>query len=196
MPIIVSLEVIPNVALGSPSTCAMVAGVRVYQYSTADWRFGMYTSQLAKDIMVTKLVTLSPEVDVFKAIDLLLKHRISGAPVIDARRNFLGMFSEKNCMSVLLESAYEQHPTTHLYAFMDVEVPTINEDADLLDIARIFRDTHCRRLPVIRKSKLVGQISRRDLLKAAHNMMASAPDRESTWLYLSSIAERHEAPIV
>ncbi len=155
----------------------------------------MKTPQLAKDIMVTKLVTLTPDVDVFEAIGLLLKHRISGAPVIDARRNFLGVFSEKNCMSVLLESAYDQHPTTHLYAFMDVECPTITEDADLLTIAQIFRDTHCRRLPVIRKSKLVGQISRRDLLKAAHDMMAAAPDGESAFLYLSSIAERHEAPI-
>lgn len=150
---------------------------------------------LAKDIMVTRLVTLTPDVDVFEAIKLLLKHRISGAPVIDAHRNFLGVFSEQCCMSVLLESVYEQHPTTHLYAFMDVEAPTITEETDLLKIAQVFQQTHCRRLPVIRKSKLVGQISRRDLLKATHDLMAVAPNQESRLLYLSSLIERHEAPI-
>jgi len=156
----------------------------------------MNAPRLAKDFMVTKLVTLQPDIDVFDAIKLLLKHRISGAPVIDAHRNFLGVFSEKNCMSVLLESAYEQHPTTHLYAFMDVEVPTITEETDLLSIAQIFRDSHCRRLPVIRKSKLVGQISRRDILIAAHDMMAMAPERDSGILYLSSITDRQAAPMV
>ncbi len=155
----------------------------------------MNSPRTAADIMVTKLVTLTPDVDVFDAIQLLLKHRISGAPVIDAHWNFLGVFSEKNCMSVLLESVYEQHPTTHLYAFMDVEVPTISEDTDLLTIAHIFQDNNCRRLPVIRKSKLVGQVSRRDLLGAAHDLMAVAPESESAVLYLSSITERHEAPI-
>lgn len=155
----------------------------------------MKVPRLAKDIMVTKLVTLTPDVDVFEAIKLLLKHRISGAPVIDAHRNFLGVFSEKCCMTVLLESVYEQHPTTHLYSFMDVEVPTIGEETDLLSIAQIFQKTHCRRLPVIRKAKLVGQISRRDVLEATHEMMAVAPGQESQLLYLSSLMERNEAPI-
>ena len=50
---------------------------------------------VAQDIMVTNLVTLAPSMDVFDAIDLLLKNRVSGAPVIDDQGEFLGVFSEQ-----------------------------------------------------------------------------------------------------
>ncbi|MCH7989840.1 MAG: CBS domain-containing protein [Planctomycetes bacterium] len=150
---------------------------------------------VAKEIMATKLVTLSPEMDVFDAIGLLLKHRISGAPVIDSDWNLLGIFSEKDSMRVLLEAAYDQIPTTQLFAFMDTDVRTINEETDLLTIAQIFRTTPYRRLPVLRDDKLVGQVSRRDVLQAAHQLQAVAPDRETALLYLSSLIDRNDAPI-
>lgn len=150
---------------------------------------------LAKDIMVTRLVTLSPHMDVFDAIGLLLKHEISGAPVIDEGRRFLGVFSEKCCMRVLVEATYEQLPTTELYAFMDADPRTVSEETDVLTIAQIFMNTEYRRLPVLRGETLVGQISRRDVLRAAHQLNAIAPNREAALLYLSSIFDRHEAPI-
>ena len=62
----------------------------------------MTHSTTAKDFMVTRLVTLSPELDVFDAVRLLLKNRISGAPVVDAKGHYLGIFSEKCCMQILL----------------------------------------------------------------------------------------------
>lgn len=150
---------------------------------------------LAGDIMVTKLVTLSPQMDAFQAIQLLLQYKISGAPVVDSDRTLLGVFSERCSMSVLLEAAYNQMPTTEVFAFMDTDVRTISEETDLLSIAQIFHNTHYRRLPVLRDGKLVGQISRRDVLRAAHNLHAISPDRETALLYLSSLIERHEAPI-
>ena len=55
--------------------------------------------------MVRKLVTLTPESDVFEAIGQLLKNRISGAPVVDPEGNFLGIFSEKTSMQVLISAA-------------------------------------------------------------------------------------------
>lgn len=150
---------------------------------------------LAKDIMVTKLVTLSPSMDVFDAIGLLLKHRISGAPVVDENGKFLGVFSEKSSMTVLVESAYDGMPTSEVFAFMDAAPATITEDTDLLTIAQTFRNTSYRRLPVLRDGKLVGQISRRDVLQAAHQLTGVAPDRQTALLYLSSLMDRNEAPI-
>jgi len=155
----------------------------------------MNTPLLAKDIMVTRLVTLTPHMDVFQAIGLLLKHRISGASVIDEERRFLGTFSEKCCMRVLVEAAYDQLPTTKLYAFMDTTARTVTEETDLLTIAQIFNETTYRRLPVLRGETLVGQISRRDVLKAAHQLNAFSPNRETALLYLSSIFDRESAPI-
>ena len=142
--------------------------------------------KLAKDIMVTKLVTLSPDMDVFQAIGYLLKHHISGAPVVDQGK-FIGVCSERYCMGVLIESAYEQLPTANVFAFMDTDLGrTIPEDLDLLSIARIFVDTHYRRLPVLHDGKLVGQVSRRDVLRAAHKLSAVVHEREAALLYLQS----------
>jgi CBS domain-containing protein len=150
---------------------------------------------LAKDIMVTKLVTLSPHMDVFEAIGLLLRHRISGAPVVDADGKLLGVFTEKSSLSVLVEAAYEQLPTTEVYAFMIPDPVTITEDTDLLSIAQLFLNCGARRLPVLRDEKLVGQVSRRDVLMAANRLIALPPGREKDILYLSSLIERNDAPI-
>lgn len=155
----------------------------------------MQTPQLAKDIMVTKLVTLSPRMDVFDAVNLLLRHRISGAPVVDDDAKFLGVFSERSCMSVLVEAAYEQLPTTEVFSYMDTAAHTITEETDLLTIAQLFLNTHSRRLPVLRGEKLIGQISRRDVMRAAQRLNEVAPDRETALLYLSSLMDRNEAPI-
>ena len=155
----------------------------------------MSTPTLAQDIMVTKLVTLRPQMDVFQAIGLLLKHRISGAPVISDDRRLVGIFSEKCCMRVLVEGAYDQLPSTEVFAFMDTDVLSVTEETDLLTIAQIFRDKPYRRLPVLRDDELVGQISRRDVLHAAHRLTAVAANRDTALLYLSSLVELQEAPI-
>lgn len=146
---------------------------------------------LARDFMADALVTLDPAMDVFEAIGYLLKHRISGAPVIDAAHRFLGSFSEKTSMKVLIDAAYEQVPTTTVQAFMNPDPKRlIDEDMDLLQAIDVFATTHYRRLPVVRRSgsdepRLIGQVSRRDVLRAAHELVGSAAERSATvqaWL--------------
>ena len=66
---------------------------------------GKPNSVLARDIMAKRLVTLHPEVDVFQAIEILVKNKISGAPVVDENMKLLGVFSEKCCMQVLIDAA-------------------------------------------------------------------------------------------
>jgi len=155
----------------------------------------MSSPPIARNIMTTKLVTLSPQMDIFDAIGLLLKHKISGAPVVDDEGNFVGIFSEKDCLSVIVKAVYEQLPTAKLFAFVSTDIHTVEEDTDLLSIAQIFLNNPFRRVPVLRGEKLVGQISRRDVLSAAHKIMAVAPDQDTALLYLSSLVERSEAPI-
>ena len=151
--------------------------------------------QVARDIMVTKLVTLHPNMDAHEAIGLLLKNQISGAPVVDEERNFLGTFSEKECMRVLTDAIYDQVPTNEIQYFLDTNPDTISEDAGILSIIQIFKDTHRRRLPVLRDGKVVGQISRRDILRTAHDLLKMDPEDETTVLYLSALRERGEAPV-
>ncbi len=131
----------------------------------------------ARDIMETELVTLSPDDDAFDAIGELLDSRISGAPVLDQNGAFLGSFSEKTSMSVLLGAAYDQLPTTTVQTFMNVDPGrVIEEGLDWMSVAKIFIETPYRRLAVVRDGKLLGQISRRDVLRSALHMAKRAPE--------------------
>lgn len=131
----------------------------------------------AADFMETRLVTVSPDMDVFEAIGLLLRHRISGACVLDELRAFLGILSERYAMRALIDAAYDQLPTSKVSVFMNRDRGRIiAEDKDLLDIAQMFLTTHYRRLVVVREGNVVGQISRRDLLRAEHHL--SQPVRQ------------------
>ncbi len=151
----------------------------------------------ARDFMTTRLVTLRSEMDVFEAVQRLLKNRISGAPVVDAEGMYLGIFSEKCSMHVLLDAAYEQLPSSKVGAFMDTDAQTIDPDTHLLSIAQVFLLTSYRRLPVIEDGKLVGQVSRRDVLKASLDLLRHPTNKAegSSLLYLSALLERHEAPL-
>ncbi len=149
----------------------------------------------ARDIMTTRLVTLDAEMDVFTGIDILCKYKISGAPVVDKNRNLLGVFSEKSCMKVLIDAAYEGLPTNQIGKFMDDQPTTITPETDLLNIAQIFLNTPRRRLPVIEEGKLVGQVSRRDVIKAAAKIMKLTKDNKKVLLYLSALHEMHDVPV-
>lgn len=150
----------------------------------------------ARDIMTSKLVTLNPEMDVFHGIEVLVKNNISGAPVIDSNRSLLGVFSEKSCMKVLIDAAYEGLPTNHIGKFMDETPTTITPDTQLLTIAQIFLTTPRRRLPVIEDGKLIGQVSRRDVIRAASKIMRLSKDHKKILLYLSALREMEDVPAV
>ena len=137
----------------------------------------------ARDFMAKKLLTLRPETDAIDAISMLLKHRYAGAPVVDENHNFLGVFSEHYMMRLLINSAYEQVPSTRVDAFMSTGPGRlIDENMDLLAVARIFLDTHYRRLPVLRDGKLVGQVSHRDVLTAEHHLSSLVKTRRKALL--------------
>ncbi len=150
----------------------------------------------ARDFMVTKLVTLKPEVDVLEAVQMLLKHRISGAPVIGPQQEYLGIFSERCCMHVLLDATYEQLPSNHVGMFMDTEARTITPDTQLLSIAQAFLLTSSRRLPVVDdENRLLGQISRRDVIRAAMKELQGTKHNRPSLLYLSALVSREDSPI-
>ncbi len=130
----------------------------------------------AREFMVKKLITLSPDTDVYEAIGYLLQNRISGAPVIDPPGTFRGVFSEKTSMSVLLGGAFEQLPTTQVRAFMNTDFArTISASTGLLTVVQTFLDTSYRRLPVLGDGLLLGQVSRQDVLRAVHRWLPRQP---------------------
>ncbi|TWU60760.1 putative voltage-gated ClC-type chloride channel ClcB [Rubripirellula tenax] len=131
---------------------------------------GLHVVQV-REFMTRNLVTLSADMCVFDAIDHILSRRISGAPVLDDRGNYAGIFSEKTAMRVLASALLDHLPGTNVGAYMNLDRNRIiSEDDMLLDVAYKFQKTPYRRLPVLRGERLAGQVSRRDVLKAEHRL--------------------------
>ena len=152
----------------------------------------------ARDFMATKLITLSPDEDALAAIRKLLHYRISGAPVVDSDGNFLGIFSEKTSMRFLIDASYSQLPSNRVGAFMNTDIERlITVDTDWLHCAQIFLSTPYRRLPVCEGTKLIGQVSRRDMLNAAIKLIDKKPDRRSGKfvMYFSALMELDDSPV-
>lgn len=145
---------------------------------------------VARDFMVTQVVALRPDMGIFEAVDVLLMNHIAGAPVVDEQRRILGFLSEKDCLKPLVDAAYESDPELTVGKCMAKDIRTISEDADALVVAELFMNHPYRRLPVVRDGVLVGQVSRRDFLKAVVEWIRppSQPKRPS-FLYLSRVQD-------
>jgi CBS domain-containing protein len=116
--------------------------------------------------MTRTLVTFKPEMDVLDAVHALVEHRIAGAPVVDDEGNLVGMLSEFDCMKVALHAGYHSRVGGPVSDYMTKGVTTVNAEMSIIDLAQMFADKGYRRFPVTDKNRLVGQISRRDVLRA------------------------------
>jgi len=117
------------------------------------------------EYMTTNLHTLSPDGDIHQAVSFLLEHRISGAPVV-ADGKLVGMLSEKDCLRLLATGSDHSAPSGTVRDFMVSNVETIPSTVNIYHVAGMFLQKPYRRFPVVDDGVLVGQISRRDVLKA------------------------------
>jgi CBS domain-containing protein len=126
------------------------------------------------DFMVTDLYTLSPDTDIRDAVDFLLEHKISGAPVVDQSGALLGVISEKDCLKLLAKGADHQRVAGTVAEYMTTHPETIPSHMDIYFAAGMFLNRSFRRFPVVDEGKLVGQISRRDILNSLQQLMPRA----------------------
>jgi CBS domain-containing protein len=124
----------------------------------------------ARQYMSKSLVTLRPHMDVIQAVHLLVEHKISGAPVLDDHGNIVGMLTERDCMEVVLKASYHGELGGQVEQYMSRVVRTVDVDSSLLDLAQMFVNSPYRRYPVMDGNRLVGIISRRDMLRAVQDL--------------------------
>ena len=149
----------------------------------------------AGQIMTTKLVTLSPKDNVMKAVEVLLKYKISGAPVVNEDGALVGILSELDCVNDIINSAMTNELPSAVEDRMTKDVLTVGPDATLLSVGHIFSTKRYRRLPVVDATgRLLGQLSRRDLMRALYDIMRVRQNKKSGPLYLSAIYGSDEAP--
>jgi CBS domain-containing protein len=115
-----------------------------------------------KDAMQKNVVSLVPNATVEEAIRTLLEYKISGAPVIDKEGKLAGIISQFQLLEVLYDP---QVRTQRVQQIMTKDVLTIEDNALLGTAANLFVLHRIHRLPVLSKGRVVGVISRSDLLK-------------------------------
>jgi CBS domain-containing protein len=122
----------------------------------------------AKDIMTTLVVTIPPEATIDKAFALLLRHHISGLLVVDQDDHLHGVISELDLLRLLYDAETKQECVGQ---YCSREVVSVRVNDPLHEVTEIFLDNPFRRVPVLNSDdKVVGVISRRDLVRYIHEV--------------------------
>ena len=121
---------------------------------------------LVREYMAANPVTVNPDTPILQAIHALIEHRISGLPVVDLRGNLVGMLSEADCLPIAVQASYHGELGGHVSEYMCTEVKTVDADDSIVELAERFMNSKLRRYPVMERQRVVGQISRRDVLRA------------------------------
>lgn len=126
------------------------------------------TKYMAKD-----LITFKRDTEINEVIDTLLEKRISGAPVLNDQKEIIGVIDDKDCLHVLVDSVYHNLPIRKriVDTYMTDVYKTINIDSDIVDVANEFLKSNFKRFLIVNDDgKLMGQVSRRDILKAIQSV--------------------------
>nr|WP_299917359.1 CBS domain-containing protein [Syntrophomonas sp.] len=144
---------------------------------------------LAKDIMTREVIAVNKNDSLEEVARILLEEKISGVPVIDADRHVIGIVTEKDLIVkaselkmpfyvtlfdsiIFLENPIRFNKELKKFTASQVEdamttkVILVEEDTEVTRIVEIMQDKRVNRVPVVRHGKLVGIISRNDILKS------------------------------
>ena len=112
---------------------------------------------IAKDIMTRDIITVSPTMTVKNLAMTLIKNQISGAPVADKVGKIVGVVSESDIVAKRGKD---------VKSIMSKKVISVGEDTSVEEIARMMTTHHIKRLPVMTDGKVVGIVSRADIVSA------------------------------
>lgn len=134
---------------------------------------------LVSDYMTTKLVTFKTSDSLGHVVTMLINNKISGGPVVNDKNELVGIISETDCIKHISESKYYNMPSNRnntVEKHMVTDVDTIDANMNIFDAAFKFLTSRRRRFPVVdSRNKLIGQLSQKDVLKAALKI------RGNTW---------------
>jgi CBS domain-containing protein len=154
------------------------------------------TPMRAHQIMTRPVITVTPETTVVEAANIMLQRHVSGLPVVDMAGKLVGVISEGDFirrseigtqrkrgwfLKFILGSGKEAADFVHEHGrkvaeIMTPEPITIREDTDLEEIVELMEKNNVKRLPVMSGDKLVGIVSRSNLLQAVASLARQIPD--------------------
>lgn len=117
----------------------------------------------AKDIMTKEVITVTKDTPVFEAVELLWKNNITGVPVVEDDMTLVGVLTEKDVLRLF--HTHEDQKNETVNSFMTTPAVHFDENEALLDVCDCLMNYFFRRVPVTSKGKVVGIISRTDIIE-------------------------------
>jgi len=117
----------------------------------------------AKDIMVKEVISVKKDDPIFEAVELLAKNEITGIPVVEEDMTLVGILTEKDVLKLFYAS--ENVENKKVNDFMTQPAVHFNENESLPDVCDCLMNNPFRRVPVTSKGKVVGIVSRPDILE-------------------------------
>jgi CBS domain-containing protein len=118
----------------------------------------------AKDIMTTDVISVKPKTPIYDAIRTMVENNITGLPVINDDRTLAGIISEKDVLQ-LLYSCEDLKCNGTVENFMTANVVAFDQNENLIAICNCLLKNNFRRVPVVANGKLVGIITRKNIIK-------------------------------
>lgn len=126
----------------------------------------------AKDIMTTDVLAVTRDTDIYRAIRVMVENNVTGLPVVDKDRTLVGIVTEKDVLRLLYEN--EDRPG-RVEDLMTDAVVAFEEDVAIDAVATGLAANPFRRVPIVHEGRLVGIISRKDVIKQIREQWLSAP---------------------
>ena len=121
-----------------------------------------------RDLMTTDVVAVGPTASIRDAARLMFRYRVSGLPVVDVEDHVLGIVTEGDFLQMEIERLESGSVPEQVGSVMSKSVMTIPPDMDIIGAARFMKDQDVKRLVVAEGGKMVGIISRFDIVAAVH----------------------------
>lgn len=115
-----------------------------------------------KSIMTVGVISVKADTPIYEALSLLAKHKVSGVPVVNEQDHVVGILSEKDVLRILVDRKLKIKSTVDEY--MSRDVISFTEEDSAMDVCKFFIRSHIRRVPIVRDHKLVGIVSRADII--------------------------------
>ena len=142
-----------------------------------------YSIPTASELMTASRLLLRPEMDILDAIGQLVERQVAAAPVVDEGSRLLGMLTEKDCLRVLSTSAYEDvFKAGTVEDYMSTVRVALEPEMDIFQTAEQFLSCNFPSLPVVEEGRLVGRLSRKDMLRGVRHFITSSLEQRQRHL--------------
>ena len=132
----------------------------------------------AKDIMTKDVVTVRRDTLVEEALELMLRNQVAGVPVVEEDMTLVGIVTEKDLLGMFYDpQGMKKRPVEH---FMTQPAVNFDEDEGLDDICECLVEVAFRRVPVTKRGKVVGIVSRPDVLRCVLKRTEGKEELKST----------------